>query len=154
MEREFAMTFLGKPVEAASEKRWELSARLVIYGFECAPEEITRVLGINPDETWRKGDLRGERPVKPSGDSGWVIASSSSDRVRLEPHIVSVLEKVSSVDRLRDLPPESKRYLSCEVTTLEGTSGPDITISPTILSRLAEIGAELSIDSYFLGSDD
>lgn len=148
------MTSSEKSVEAASETRWELSARLVIYGFECPPEEITQILGTQPDEVWRKGDYRGERPAKPSRDSGWVLSSASSDQVRIESHIASVLEKLGSSDRVRDLPAESKRYVSCEVMTLEGPSGPDITLSPDILRRLAEIGVELSIDSYNLSSKD
>jgi len=55
---------------------------------------------------------------------------------------------------MHDLPSESKRYLSCEVTTLEGGTGPDVTISTSTLKLLAAMEVDLSIDSYFLGADE
>lgn len=129
----------------------EISARLVITGFACDPQHITKLLGIQPDAIWRIGDALSFISERKRTDNGWVIVSKISNTVDLDAHITAILEAVGNAkSRFKKLPQGSTVYLSCGITVNRGPGGPSIVFSPQMVASLAELGAEIGIDIYCL----
>ena len=83
-------------------------AYFVIAGFPGSPEDITRLLGLAPDDSAGKGEKRRARggqeyTVK---DSYWEIHGRVSNDLSIDEHVVELLDRLSGLEsRLRELDP-------------------------------------------------
>ncbi len=129
----------------------EISVRLVITGFACDPDQITTLLGIQPDVVWRIGDDLSFPSDRKRTDNGWTIESKSSNTVDLDAHVAAILRVIGNAkSHFKHLPPGSTITLSCGITVNQGPGSPSMVFSPQMVAILAELGAEIDIDLYCL----
>jgi len=129
----------------------EISVRLVVTGFACDPDHITKLLGIQPDVVWRIGDDLSFTSDRKRTDNGWGIESKVSNTVDLDAHVAAILRVIGNAkSNFKHLPQGSTISLSCGITVNQGPGGPSMVFSPQMVAILAELGAEISIDLYCL----
>jgi hypothetical protein len=120
-------------------------------GVDLDPDEITRLLGVEPDLALRTGD------PTPNGRGTRMTGIWSIRALRLSPgdldgQIGTLLAKMSD-----DLPvwlELSRRYradLFCGLFLEDGNEG--ITLSTETIRAIADRGLELGLDIYSVGSD-
>ncbi len=129
----------------------EISVRLVVTGFACDPDHITKLLGIQPDVVWRIGDDLSFTSDRKRTDNGWGIESKVSNTVDLDAHVAAILRVIGNAkSNFKHLPQGSTISLSCGITVNQGPGGPSMVFSPQMVAILAELGVEISIDLYCL----
>lgn len=127
----------------------ETKVRLMVLGFEESFDEISRILALQPDETWKEGQTVTAQATNVHHENGWMIRSP------VDPTQSSADEAVQAlIDRLPDrgafsrLPATSEVQLT--ITLFSYEDRPFLWLSKTTLSRVAEIGASLDVDVYDL----
>jgi hypothetical protein len=140
------------------EKEFEIKANLVITDFECFPDEITRILGIQPTETWRKGDSILSIAKNIRKQNGWILKSiidPKNNTVNVQ--VESLLSIISpNIEKFANLPSDAEVELACIVyinRTGESIGFPEIGFSSNTISVLAKINAVIDIDLYCLSDD-
>jgi len=129
----------------------EISARLVVTGFDCDPDHITKLLDIQPDAVWRVGDDLSFTSDRKRTDNGWTIESKIRNTVDLDAHVAAILRVIGNAkSNFKHLPHGSTISLSCGITVNQGPGGPSMVFSPQMVAILAELGAEIGIDLYCL----
>lgn len=132
----------------------EIDLSFNICGFSCKPEDISSLLGIQPDEIHAKGQPRGSGEAVYK-ESLWVIRSRILPSLEIESHIGDIMERLEPVhERIKSLPGEFYCYLSCGVEIYDGPGGPAVVFDAKTLRILGTIGASLDIDIYCLGDDN
>jgi hypothetical protein len=129
----------------------ECFASLRLYGDALVPEEITRLLQIEPSDCAAKGAVSksssGKSRQAPTGR--WILGtdgklSSSS----LERHIEWILDRLASIGAKADhLPGVERADIFCYWSSANGHGGPQF--SPELMGRLAEARLPLGLDIYF-----
>jgi hypothetical protein len=129
----------------------EITTRFRLRGsFD--PDDITDVIGISPDRTWRQGEER--TPLLRWQMSGWSLVFGPERSVDLEAQIKRMLDTVEPVhERVRSA---RDRYhaevdVFCSADVHDQT--PAILLGAETLSRLAHLGLQLGIDILLTGSD-
>ena len=132
--------------------KFEHRARLLITGFACLPEEITRLIETAPTKTWLEGDLVSPRATLRRKANGWQLNS------RVDPTVAEVDEAIEDVlAQLPDpalfdrLPAGSYREVSCTIYTYDHRPG--VHLPPNIIKALASYALELDIDIYDFSSE-
>lgn len=124
-----------------------------ICGFSCKPEDITRLLGIQPDEAHAEGAPRGTGEAI-YRESIWVIRSRISPNLDIEAISGDIMGRIEPVcERIRSLPGKHYCCLSCGVSVNDGPGGPALEFDAKTLRILGAIGASLDVDIYCLGDD-
>jgi hypothetical protein len=54
-------------------------AYFYVRGFNCLPDEISKVLMIEPTEAWMKGDEWGPKNIRQRKESSWIYKTSKSE---------------------------------------------------------------------------
>jgi hypothetical protein len=122
---------------------------LDIYGDDLDPEAITNLLGVEPDQSYKKGDER-PRGSQYYKTGGWIIKSGEikigEDRAGEE----KFEEWVSSLPIDSDVWAELRKKLTVRIRLIGYTDqwNADFTISPKAISELAKRGLPLMIDPY------
>ena len=110
--------------------------------------EITKALGVNPTESWSKGDSGLYNPYRP--DSGWCLHSPlPQTNTNLREHIealIPLLEQKASA--VRALSEKYKTFLVC-VGYYDETASPGLSLSRAVIVSMASLGLELDADLYF-----
>ena len=108
--------------------------------------EISISMGIDPTESWRKGDAGTHNPSRP--DSGWCLYSPlPRSNLRIDEHIdalLPVLEERSAA--VRDLSKRFDTYLVCVGHFTD--SSPGLFLSKSVVARIAELGLSVDCDLY------
>lgn len=131
----------------------EIELSFNICGFSCKPEDISRLLGIQPDEVHAKGEPRGTGDAV-YRESLWVLRSRVSSDMEIESHISDVIERLEPVhERISSLPGKYYCYLSCGVDIYDGPGGPAVEFDAKTLKILGTMGASLGVDIYCLGDE-
>ena len=82
-------------------------ASIQIFGFSCAPHEISEILGLTPTTSWAKGDPIRQTAIAHKG-SGWILDSGLPEREDVDDHLDALLRRVSSaIDRFDTLPDDA-----------------------------------------------
>ena len=120
------------------------SVGLVITGTELQPSDVTAVLGLEPDDSWRRGDPK--RVGNSFHDSGgWKkYLAPRNDGDPLAQGLQTFAEllscKVAELQKLRDL--GCHCYLDCFI----GVSGAALVeLQPALQRDLAALGIEIRI---------
>jgi len=130
-----------------TEKTCAIAAHLRISGFACDPNEITKILGVQPDKIWRRGEALTYTNKGTHKDNGWEITSSSSDALYVENHIADMLHLVLPVrEQFKSLPAGSSVMLICGISMYPDGEVPSIFFDAETLRVLGEINADLDID--------
>ena len=130
-----------------SKNKTEVKVRLVITDFQCHPEEITRILGLQSSTTWMRGD-----PIPKTSmtrkQNGWRLDSPKPHEVlqkQIDALLVLVMGRVEAFERL---PIGSEIELSCVIYVYD--EDPALHFSDTSIRSLARLHASIDIDYYDL----
>ena len=122
---------------------------LEIFGDEVEPENITEILGVSPDQSYKKGDER-PRGSQYYKTGAWILKSGE----------VQIAEDRSGEERFEDwtakLPGNAeiwkelkeKYFVTVRLVGYTDQWNADFTISPTSLYHLSALGLPLTIDPY------
>jgi hypothetical protein len=131
-------------------KGHELSACFTIQdSFD--PAEITRRIGIDPTECWRKGDLHPKSGVKRKL-SRWSLFSRLARTAELEDHVKDILAQM-------DQKPEAFQSVSKEfgghiqVSGYFNTEEPSFHFDQRTVEALAKYSLSVGFDFYHVHSD-
>ena len=124
-----------------------LSIRL--FGDDLDPDEISRLLGAAPSESYRKGDLRetpmGGKIIKKTGS--WTLRAEERSPGDLSAQIVEVLCRLTpDLSVWEALGQRYRCDLFCGLFMEEGNEGEELTVEA--LTMLSERGLKLQIDIY------
>ncbi len=108
--------------------------------------EITQSLGVNPTESWSKGESGQYNPSRP--DSGWCLHSPlPKTNTNLWEHIEALLplleQKASAVKALSQ---KYKTYLVC-VGWYDEAASPGLSLSREVISSIASLGLAFDAES-------
>src|SRR5438874_502023 len=95
----------GQP-PAPDDCRSQVLVRLNVTDFECPAEEITRLLGLSPTRTWRRGEKVHPRAQNTHRQNGWSLSAPCDPYTTgLEEQVEALLRLVAPhVDRFATLP--------------------------------------------------
>ena len=115
------------------------------------PEDITRRIGVQPTESWRKGDLhpktRHERKF-----SRWSLRSRLNDEAYLEEHVRDVLAQLEqNVSAFQQLAQEFGGHINLVAYYHEQFTG--LTLDSALIEALAKYRLGVDCDFYYLWSD-
>ena len=117
------------------------------------PEEITNLIKVNPTICGKKGDLvRGRKlPI----DEGWWFYKS----ILVPPwNVGEALEKLLPLiepnEKLRKYCKDFNIYIEFSVIMYLAENAPIVTLEPPLLQRIANIGATIDFDIYFIDKSD
>lgn len=131
----------------------ENNVRLVVNEFDCDPDEITKILGVLPTKTARRGDLKIEGGTRRWTHNWWNLKSPVDPTVATgEEAVTALLDLLPDPSAFGRLPPGSEVEVGC---LLMGYAyRPWLHLSPPVMARLASIGAALDVDPYDMTTDD
>jgi hypothetical protein len=127
----------------------EVSAAYLLTDFECEPDQISEVLGIQPTEICKKGELisKGSRRHK---QNAWELKIQIPDSEDLDEHIAELLNRLSQVwEKVINLNKLYYAEISCVVYSYEA-QGPGLHLDKKTLKQIAELNAEIDLDYYSL----
>src|SRR4030095_5681581 len=90
---------------ALKDRPWRIIVSLVIRKFGCLPEDITSLLGIGADKTWKKGDKVTEKAALCWKWNGWQISGADDLETRsISDQIETIRTRVdTAIDRFKAL---------------------------------------------------
>ena len=111
------------------------------------PEEITGIIGIKCDSSWKVADLRSKTAIKEK-DNGWVIESGIDEKEDLMLHIKTLLKRVNPYAKeINFLSQNNLVEFSCAIYSKHI---PELYFEKNILSQISELGACFDIDLYLI----
>lgn len=125
------------------------SVGLRFFGDGLEPDEITAILGIQPTESHRRGDIRRTRSGRAIGEwreGAWLYKEKSDDVESIEEALASFVRRLSeSKEKIRSISCRPDVRLA-DISSAEfGSSGsqfPSIGLNLSSLEALAEMGLE------------
>ena len=125
--------------------RTEIKASFLITGFSCA-HEVTEVIGVQPTETWVKGDRIG-KSILIRKSNGWRLRSRLSLRADLERHARHILKRIY---------PRGTKLLSLKgyqgnfsvAMYIYDSDRPPIVLPAEVVQQMAQLRASVDIDLY------
>jgi hypothetical protein len=123
-------------------------ARLVVLSDQLSPEELTELLGLAPDKSWRLGELTtGGRPYR---HHGWELDSRLPQDRPAEEQLSDVLERLApiapAVGSLANNPAVFRARLWL---VRHGENGnPGLSLSLESIRQIDALGVGLEIDMY------
>lgn len=123
---------------------------LRIAGSAVDPDVVSAAMGMAPDQSHRKGDVHGARTHVLRKQGYWSITSSShvNPSADTNEHIEWLIQQVApKIKLLADYCAQGWNVdVVVAIHTSAGHGGP--TLRPAVLSRLAALGLEVSLDLY------
>jgi len=121
-----------------------------LHGF-FEPEEITSLVGVQPTESWRKGDLHSRQRLERKR-SHWALRSRLSESAEIEAHIIDVLTQMQqNADAFSVV---SKAHGGCmQIVGYLHEGYPGIHFDSALIQGLAQFHLEMDFDLYNLWSD-
>lgn len=129
---------------------FDIRLRLVIEGFECAPDAITEIIGLIPDNVWLEGDrVRATSGIR-AKTNGWRISSPAlALDVSLGSQFDALIALVAPyIERFSRLPEGSRVQVRVFVFGFE--TMPELGLPPKAVKFMAEINADYDVDVYDL----
>jgi hypothetical protein len=119
----------------------------VISGLELEPDEVSRLLGIKPDHSHRKGDVKKSSRsdntlIRKKGN--WSLRSKLSDYEPLEMHLDALMDRLKGKEAaIKALAEENEIRFGCDLYETIGVELP-----AHMLRRIADFNASLGITIY------
>ena len=139
-----------------SMSKQEVKVSLVIGGSNCAPEEITASLGIEPTRIYRKGESKivgsppRELPMKHK-ESVWILDAPDNDadiERKLEWLANKLSDRAEAVKRITEKCPAE-----VSIVIYSGDANPGLRLSSQLLMKIADLGLDVDVDLYYMGED-
>lgn len=128
-----------------------ISARLLLLTVNTPVSEVSRLLGLAPDESWDAGAPTTKRIATPLKDHCWMLVSSTDEKMDLEIPVNDVIGRFRPVaSRLHLLSERPRVILSCTVEVDPQSLRPAIVFSKDSIQFLGLVGAEVGVDLRFL----
>jgi hypothetical protein len=127
------------------------AASLRVFGDDLDPDEVTRLLGKQPDKAERRGDIRSSGQAARRGR--WSVSAERRTPGDLDGQIAELL--AGTTDDLavwQRLASTSDVDVFCGLFLEQENEG--ILLSPQALQLLGERGIRLSLDIYAPGDDE
>lgn len=136
----------------------EFRVHFGIYDFSMKHEELTDLLGVQPDAVEKKGELvkvgQGSVAVTITARAdAWVLYSGGSKTDSLSDHLTSLKKKLEAVAaKISSVPDGFTAELSIGVYSVDANIG--LNIDQSMIQILAKLGASLDVDIYSLSDPD
>ncbi|MGH8467791.1 MAG: DUF4279 domain-containing protein [Gammaproteobacteria bacterium] len=135
-----------------AEKPDEIKVSLKITDFNCDPNSISEILGLEPTTTWLEGDRVHPKAIIKHKQNGWVLQSPLPKETPFRQQLQTLLDMVTpKKQQLLNLPSGTDIEVSCVVYSEHGR--PDISLEPDMVAAIAEMRAGLDFDLYTLADD-
>jgi hypothetical protein len=130
---------------------WEVKVRLLFLGSnevgpEFDPDQLTRIIGVQPTKAWRVGDPN--QLGVPKRTCGWELTSAEGPTAPLSRHIESLLSALRG--REEAFAAAASRYrvqLECAMSIDAETVSPELIVPLDQLRALTELGiAAIGLD--------
>jgi hypothetical protein len=145
------------PLPSASRGETRAYAHVTILSDSLSPDDLRDAVGLDPDKSWAKGELRSSRGQHRHKFNGveWV---STLDRETADPgdHIEELAERLRpQADRIAQLS-RDERVISARLWLYYSTSGenPGFELTNAALDSLARLGVTLALDIYLFDEED
>lgn len=125
---------------------------MYITDFACSPEEITRVLGVQPSRSWITGQRVGPT-LQTYKSNGWALESTLAGKANPEAHLLELFGRIPSqlIQQLRRIAPACNIQFSLVLEMQDET--PPLNLSVDTVQRIASLGASIDVDMYVTGVD-
>lgn len=128
------------------------NAALVIGGFECSPNEITKLMKVAPTQTWLRGEPVAANARNVQKQNGWQLMSQLDPTVTsMQQAIEDILDRLPDPSALKAVPSGSYLEMSCVVYSYDVR--PFLELTSGVLSRMGVLGIDLDLDIYDLSSE-
>jgi hypothetical protein len=118
----------------------------VITSESDPPDEISSLVGMSGDRSWRAGDLRDRTTIREK-DNGWVVESGLPASAPLESHVDHLLQRLDPfVSVIKMLSERLDVILSCVVYAKH--PNPGFHLDSARVEQIARLGAALDVDVY------
>lgn len=124
-------------------------ASLRVFGDDLEPDEITRILGHSPSQSWRKGELQSSRAGRTSTRrcGAWFLAVDPTEPEDLDGQVIKLLNQLTGDEKAwSELNARFDVDLFCG--WFMGTSNEGVAVSPSTMAALGRFGIALSLDIY------
>ncbi|WP_143309451.1 DUF4279 domain-containing protein [Chitinophaga vietnamensis] len=135
----------------SEERRTKTKVYLKIHDFDCAVDEITTLIGINPSQAWQEGDLiPGRNTDMRRKFSSWILASNADAHASIEEHVEALVNIISPrLKVFKDLISIYRGELTIVVYAYNEYNVGGY-VNKDKLRVLLDLGVSLDIDIYFL----
>jgi hypothetical protein len=130
-----------------------IEASLTVVGAQVDPDEITRLLGADPDRSHRVGDLVSTRSTARRTTGAWTISTAATipDTAPLATHVSALLARVTSDLAIwRSL--GGRHSLRVFVGWFMTRANEGTLLGPALLEELGQRCLCLDFDVYSMGS--
>ena len=139
-----------QPDTLADATAYELSVDLTVYDFICDPDEITKILDLQPSYVFRKGNLVTSRTIHTYSYNIWGLETEAkNDNGFIEEHLDLLLARIEpKIDNFKNLPDESKVVLSCGLSWYNHDERPGLSFTERHIKLLSKIKACIEISLF------
>jgi hypothetical protein len=126
-------------------------ASLTIHSQSVPAAEITRLLGVDPDRTWRRGDRMGRSASSQHRylTHGWTVSSGIGEEASVNRHLAALMDRLApAADELPTLLREQGVNAKLWLVEHIENWNPGLSLSPSELAAVAHLGVELAVDIY------
>ncbi len=126
----------------------EIHVWLSVLSERRTPQEVSALVGIEPDSAWQVGDIRPNHRV-PEKRHGWIVRSGlPKTGTTLEAHLESLLGRVRGVaDRIKSLADQEETSIMCALYTDQQLV---IDWPAWMIHEFSRLGVGVGIDVYYL----
>ncbi len=136
---------------AEATTKFEFSLSLIIFGFDCEPDEITEILTIAPTRRWLRSGSVKVGDVESRDENGWELASpSTAANVPLVEQIDALVAILAPrKECFSRLPRSANLKLRCIAYGYEYV--PAMGLSREQIRFLASVNAGFDLEAHFVG---
>lgn len=130
----------------------ESVATLAVYGKDLEPDDVTKILGIKPTRSFRRGHKRGPNSRSiPHG--AWFLEIRGDAPEGPDAQLRNLLMRLpDSEDIWRELRSRYKVQIRFGIFMCDWNKG--FNLAPDLIIRLAKMGIELDFDIYANGDEE
>jgi hypothetical protein len=135
---------------------YTIQVKYILTNFLVDPAEISRILGIQPSRTWRKGEMIPKTSL-PHKSNGWLLESGLSDKAEFEDHLDSLANAVApAINKINQLPDGTEAEISCVIYIYHTKRNDEEHQTPALhldlkhMELLNQLKVELDYDLYVL----
>ena len=121
--------------------------------FSMPPEELSTELGLQPTDSWSKGDPCRVAKKRTFTYNGWELSSGREESADLEAHVNAILHQIAPFkENFRKVAAKYPPMLTCVIYSYDGDR-PAIVFERDVVKELADLNALINIDLYIFDDD-
>lgn len=127
----------------------EVYIKLKFLETNLIPDEITNLIGISPTICGKKGDLVRGRKL-PINEGLWIYKSIVAPPWNIGEALEKLLPMIETNEKLRKYCKNFNIYREFSVIMYLAQNTPIVTMEPSLLQRIANVGATIDFDIYLI----